>query len=181
VARHIVLLRGINVGKHRRIAMADLRELLTGHGYGDVKTLLQSGNVVLTSRRRPDALARELERQIEAGTGVDPLVVVRTREQIEDVIEHNPFTGELESGGAPKSLQVSFLTGDPDPEFVAELEGRDWGRERVAFRGREIYAWHADGLQSSELVKHLDEKRLGVSATARNWNTVLKLLELAGD
>jgi uncharacterized protein (DUF1697 family) len=174
--RQIALLRGINLGPSRRVAMGELRELLTGHGYGDVRTLLQSGNVVLTSELEPEELARALEEQIAAGTGVDPAVVVRTRDELADAVERNPLASVAKN---PRRYQVTFLSGEPDAGAVREIEAMDFAPERVAFSGREIYAWHPDGLQRSALAKALSEERLGVRATARNWNTVTKLLALA--
>ena len=176
LARQIALLRGINVGSHRRVAMGDLRELLTGLGYGDVLTLLQSGNVVLTSDARPEQLAAELERQIAANLGVDPQVVVRSREELAAVVRLNPLRDVADD---PKRYQVSFLSGAPKPDVVRELAAADVAPEQVIVDGREIYAWHPGGVQRSPLVKLLSDRRLGVTATARNWNTVTKLLELA--
>jgi uncharacterized protein (DUF1697 family) len=175
MARQIALLRGVNVGGSRRVPMAELRELLTGLGHEDVATYLQSGNVVLTSDLAPERLERELETAIVEGMGVDPLVVVRTRDELADVVDGNPL-GEV---AEPKRFQVSFLSAAPDPEVVRALEAADVAPERVAVRGREIYAWHPDGVQSSPLAKLLTDRKLGVTATARNWNTVTKLLELA--
>jgi uncharacterized protein (DUF1697 family) len=168
--RQIALLRGINLASRNRVAMGELRELLTGRGYGDVRTLLQSGNVVLTSD-----LA--LERQIADGLGVAPAVVVRTREELADVVERDPL-GSFATD--PRRYQVSFLSGEPDPAAVREIEAVDVSPERFAVSGREIYAWHPEGIQRSPLVKLLSEERLGVTATARNWNTVTKLRALAG-
>lgn len=176
MARQIVLLRGINVGGHRRVPMAELRELLTGLGYGDVRTHLQSGNVVLTSDAAPGELERALEQQILDGMGVDPQVMVRTRDQLADVIARDPF-GDVATD--PKRYQVSFLSGEIDPAVVEALADVDVAPERFVISGREIYTWHPDGVGRSELGKVLSDKRLGVSATARNWNTVTKLLELA--
>jgi uncharacterized protein (DUF1697 family) len=178
MTRQIALLRGVNVGPSRRVPMAALRELLTGLGHGDVRTYLQSGNVVLTSDATPDRLARDLERAIEEHLGVDPLVVVRTRDELADVIERNPL-GDVASD--PKRFQVSFLSAEPDAERVRAIEAVDVAPERLVVSGREIYAWHPDGVQSSPLARLLTDRQLGVTATARNWNTVTKLLALADD
>ncbi len=176
MARQIALLRGINLGKHRRIAMGDLRELLTELGYEDVRTHLQSGNVVLASDRSNEALARELEREIAAQLGVGPLVVVRTRDELAAVVARDPFGDEAPD---PKRYLVTFLSARPDPAVVRETERRDFGPERVHFSGREVYSWHPGGLQRSKLAAALTDKKLGVVATNRNWSTVTKLLALA--
>jgi uncharacterized protein (DUF1697 family) len=174
--RQVALLRGINLGARRRLSMPELRELLGRLGYEDVRTLLQSGNVVLTSSLRGDRLAQALERQIAEGLGVDTAVVVRTRDELAAVVDANPFADVMTDG---RRLQVTFLAGDPDPAYVRELEAADVGDERVAVVGREVYAWHPDGIQRSALFKLITEKGLGTTATARNWNTVCKLLALA--
>jgi uncharacterized protein (DUF1697 family) len=137
VARQIALLRGINLGAHNRIAMPGLREALTGLGYGDVRTLVASGNVVLTSRLSPARLERDLQRQIADAFGVDVPVVVRTRDELAAVIDANPFADVMDE---PKRLQVTFLGAEAPDELVAKAEGVAAGGERVAARGREIYA-----------------------------------------
>jgi uncharacterized protein (DUF1697 family) len=174
--RQIALLRGINVGKHRRVGMGPLRELLTELGYGDVQTHLQSGNILLDSKRTGARLERELAQQIEEGLGVDPLVVVRTRDELAAVVAHDPL-GDVADN--PKLYQVTFLSKQPDAEHMDAIEALDVAPERVVVHGREIYAWHPSGVQRSKLAAALTDKKLGVTATARNWNTVKKLLELA--
>jgi uncharacterized protein (DUF1697 family) len=178
MSRLIALLRGINVGRNRRVTMADLRELLASLGYPDARTLLQSGNIVLTSKTSPERLRAELEEQIASRFGIDVPVVVRERDELAEVVELNPLRDvAVES----KRYQVSFLSAEPHPDAVRELEAVDVAPERFVVIGREIYAWHPDGIHESKLAKLLTGKRLGVVATARNWNTVVKLLELADE
>lgn len=172
----VALLRGINVGSHNRIPMAELRKLLTGLGYGDVRTLLQSGNVVLTAEAKPDDLARELEREIAGRFEVKTPVVVRTRKELAAVVSGDPLREVVDQD---KLYQVSFLSAKPSPKAMREIAAIDIAPERFVHVGREIYAWHPDGIHSSPLAKLLSDKRLGVTATARNWNTTVKLLELA--
>ena len=174
--RQIVLLRGINVGGHRRVAMADLRALLNRLGYEDVQALLQSGNVVLTSGVRADRLERQLEEQLEDEFGLDIQVVVRTRNELADVIERNPLAAVAND---PARHVVSFLSAAPAASVVRELAGIDVPPEQFVVSGRELYVWHPNGINKSQLMKLLSEKRLGVTATARNWNTLTKLLALA--
>jgi uncharacterized protein (DUF1697 family) len=176
LTRYVALLRGVNVGAHRRIAMSDLRELLGGLGYGDARTLLQSGNVVLASEAGPKELARELEHQILSGLGVDTQVIVRTRDELATVVAHNPL---VEVADDLKRYQVSFLAAKPDQRLMREIGRMDLAPERFAYRGREIYAWHPQGIQRSPLARLLSERRLGVGVTARNWRTVTALLALA--
>ena len=178
MARQIALLRGINLGPSRRVSMPALRELLTGLGYGDVRTLLQSGNVVLTSDDPPERLGRELRAHIAEGLGIDSEVVVRTRDELADVVARDPF-GELVDD--PRRYQVTFLSAPPDGDAVRRLEALDVAPERFLVSGREIYAWHPNGIQRSQLARLLSDRELGAVATARNWNTVLGLLELADE
>jgi uncharacterized protein (DUF1697 family) len=178
MATQVVFLRGINVGSHNRIAMADLRELLSELGYGNALTLLQSGNVVLTTDASPGELVRDLEREIAARFGTQTPVVVRTREELAEVVSRDPLGDVVDQ---PKLYQVSFLSAKPDPKAVREIAAIDLAPERFVHVGREIYAWHPNGIQRSPLAKLLSDKRLGVTVTARNWNTTVKLLELANE
>jgi uncharacterized protein (DUF1697 family) len=178
MANRIALLRGINLGPNRRVAMADLRALLADAGHAGVRTHLQSGNVLLDSDAPPERLERELRKQIAAALDIDVEVVVRTRDELADVIARNPLARVADN---PKRLQVSFLDAEPDAALARELAETAAGGERVEVSGREIYAWHPDGIQNSALARLLAGSKLGVTATSRNWNTVTKLLELAGD
>jgi uncharacterized protein (DUF1697 family) len=172
----IALLRGINLAKRRRISMADLRELVTGLGYENVRTHLQSGNVVLTASDSPRTVASKLERELERVLQMDVQVVVRTRDELAEVIDADPFGDAVDK---PSWYQVTFLSAKPSAKVVRELEGEDFAPEQLAVRGREIYAWYPSGMQQSKLARWLSGKDLGVVATARNWNTVTKLLALA--
>jgi uncharacterized protein (DUF1697 family) len=175
--KQIVFLRAINVGGRNRVAMPALREALTDAGMNDVRTYVQSGNVVLDSGSSPATLARECEHVIAERFGLEVAVVVRTRSQLAKVIECDPF-GELADN--PKLYQVSFCSGRPDKAAVEKLAERAVGGERLAAHGREIYAWLPDGVGRSRLAAQLGRQALGVTATARNWTTVAKLLELTG-
>ena len=177
MARQIVLLRAVNLGPTNRVKMADLRALLEREGYEDVRTLFQSGNVVVSSSKRPDAVAREIERLIAGELGVETDVIVRTRDELADAIARNPIA---EADAEPKRCQVSFLAGEPDAAAVERVEAMDVAPERFELRGREAYAWHPDGIQRSKLARALGDG-FGVAATARNWNTVTKLLALADE
>jgi uncharacterized protein (DUF1697 family) len=176
--RLVALLRGVNLGPRNRVKMAELRELVEELGHEDVRTLLQSGNVVFTSDAAPDAVARELSEAIADRLGVRSDVIVRTRDELADVVARDPFGDEASD---PKRYQVSFLSGEPDGAAARALSEGDFAPERVVVSGREVYAWHAEGIQNSALAKEIGKADLGVSATARNWNTVTKLLALADE
>ncbi len=157
--------------------MADLRGLLGNAGYDEIKTLGQSGNVVLSAQQaNPERLGGELENQIAAGLEVQAKVVVRTCAELAAVVAYNPLA---EIAREPKLYQVSFLSAKPDPKAIKAIKDIDTFPEQWTTKGREIYAWHPKGIHDSPLAKLLSDKRLGVAVTARNWNTVTKLLELA--
>lgn len=176
MVRHVAFLRGINLGPKRRVSMEKLRATLEEASYQDVRTLLQSGNVVLTTRAEPPTLERDLANTLRDAFDLEIAVVVRTRDELADVIACDPFGYEVDD---PARYQVSFLSAEPDPARVKELERADVAPERVAVRGREVYAWHPQGVGRSELAKLVTDRRLGVEVTARNWRTITKLLELA--
>jgi uncharacterized protein (DUF1697 family) len=174
--RQIALLRGVNVGGNRPVAMTRLRETLTRLGYEDVATLLQSGNVVLTSEQKPAALETALARQLSDEFGARIEVVVRTRAELARVIERNPLAGTAEN---PSRHLVHFLSAKLTARRARELEALAVSPERLIARGRELYVWHPDGIRDSQLAALLARGKLGVVSTARNWNTVTKLLVLA--
>jgi uncharacterized protein (DUF1697 family) len=174
--RQIVLLRGINLGPRNRVAMPALRELLTGAGFDGVRTYVQSGNVVVDTRRTPAAVAKACEELIARELGLQIAVVVRTRDELAEVVRRNPL-GDVADN--PKRYQVSFLESELDSELAGKLSGLAAAGERLEVIGREIYAWHPDGVARSKLWGALAGRGLGVKATARNWTTVTTLLEMA--
>jgi uncharacterized protein (DUF1697 family) len=176
MARLIVLLRGINLGARNRISMPELREALEEAGYDDVRTYLQSGNVVLTSTSSAKKVARDCEQVIADRFGLEIDVVVRTRNELAKVVERNPL-GRVAKD--PKRYQVSFLEAKPTAKTVRELEDVAAASEKLVSHGRELYAWHPKGVARSKLWARLAGKNLGTTARARNWTTVTKLLELA--
>ena len=175
--RQIVFLRGINLGSRNRIAMAELREALTDLGYEDVRTHLQSGNVVLTSAATPAKVQGDIEQEIAERFGLEIGVVVRTRAELAAVVERDPL-GDVATNTS--RYLVSFLSAKPSAAAVRELKKADVSPEQFVLSGRELYAWHPAGVHRSKL-NPLVERRLGVTATARNWNTVQRLLELADE
>jgi uncharacterized protein (DUF1697 family) len=178
VARQIVLLRGINLGPRNRIAMGELRESLEDAGFKDVRTYLQSGNVVLTSTAKPENVGRKCERKISARFGLEIPVVVRTRDELAEVVKRNPL-GKVAAD--PKRYQVSFLSAKLTAKLVRELEAAAAGSEQIVVIGREVYAWHPETIARSRLWTRLAGKGLGVTATSRNWATVEALLAMADE
>jgi uncharacterized protein (DUF1697 family) len=158
--------------------MPKLRSALVDAGFEDVATYVQSGNIVLTSGDSAAKVARACEQLIEKEFGLKIPVVVRTRAQLAAVVKRNPL-GKVAKN--PKRYQVSFLEKKPSATLMRELEKVATPAERVVAEGREIYAWHPEGVARSKLWAALAGKGLGVTATARNWTTVTKLLELADE
>jgi uncharacterized protein (DUF1697 family) len=158
--------------------MPELRSALADAGFEDVATYVQSGNVVLSSGDAAAKVGRDVERLISAEFGLEIPVVVRTRAQLAAVVKRNPL-GKVATN--PKRYQVSFLEKKPSSALMRKLEEVATPGERVVAHGREIYAWHPEGVARSKLWAALAGKSLGVTATARNWTTVTKLLELADE
>lgn len=156
--------------------MADLREAMTEAGYKDVQTYVQSGNVVLSSSKSASKLGPEAEKVIAARFGFDVDVVVRTRDELAAVVAANPLADVVDNH---KRYQVSFLSEELDPDVTARLGELVVEPEALVVDGREVYAWHPAGVARSKLWNALAGKRLGVTATARNWTTVETLLAMA--
>jgi len=176
MARHVVLLRGINIGPRNRIAMPALREALEDAGFTHVQTYLQSGNVVLESRAGPETVRRKVEQLIEERFGLGIAVVVRTPAELAAVAKRNPHAAVAPD---PKRYQVTFLDKQLPAQVVRQLEAAAAPDERVVAGGREVYAWHPQTIARSKLWSKLAGQGLGVTATSRNWTTVEALLELA--
>jgi uncharacterized protein (DUF1697 family) len=175
--RQVVLLRGVNVGGRNKLAMPALRAALEHAGMEAVTTYVQSGNVVLDSAAKPDALARACEAVIAERFGLQIAAVARTRDELAAVVAHDPLGGVAES---EKLYQVTFCVKAPDEQALAKVAERAVEGERIVARGREIYAWFPHGVGRSKLAAQLGRQDLGV-ATARNWTTVTRLLALAGE
>jgi uncharacterized protein (DUF1697 family) len=178
MGRHIVLLRGVNLGPRNRVAMPELRDVLAGAGFGDVRSYVQSGNVVLSSALSADDVARACGELIAGELGLRLDVVVRTHAELAAVVERDPL-GELAAN--PKRYQVTFLASELEPATARRIEEAAAGDERVHVANREVYAWHPDGVGRSKLATLLSGRSLGVPATARNWTTVTALLALADE
>ncbi|WP_329062265.1 DUF1697 domain-containing protein [Streptomyces sp. NBC_01429] len=178
---YAALLRGINVSGHRPVPMADLRALLSELGHGEVRTHLQSGNAVFSSSSDDEtALAVALERAVEArfGFGVDCLV--RNAAYLRAVADACPFPAATLEG---RQLHCTFLSGGVGPERFASIDPAVYLPEEFRLGDRVLYLYAPDGLGRSKLGQALSRPALfkGVTATSRNWNTVVKLVEMTGD
>ena len=176
----ILLLRGINVGGHHQLKMESLRALCESLGLTHVRTYIQSGNVVCRGAKRdPAALSKQLEDAIEKLAGFRPSVVARTAAELREVIQRNPFAGRADV--APNRLGVSFLAADPGDAAREKVRAIDVSPEELHIDGREMYIHFPDGMGNSKLPMKAIERTLKTEGTVRNWNTVEKLLEMAGE
>ena len=172
--RYLVMPRGINVGTRNRVPMADLRAKLAGAGCSDVVTVGQSGNVIVSAGSdRPDEVAGAVQRLLSDEFDVDVACVVRTADQIRRVLERSPLR---EVASDPSRYLVNFLSTESALKLVGALLTEDHSPEVIAIGGTEAYVWTLDGVKAMTLSYAYLEKRLGVVATARNWNTMEKIV-----
>jgi uncharacterized protein (DUF1697 family) len=179
VTTWIALLRAVNLGARNKVSMPRLREVLTDDGFEEVRTYVQSGNIVARSpQRSAAAVEKRIARLIEKEFGLTVPVVVRTPDEVAAVIDANPFPKAAEE--RPKALQVTFLAGDPDADGVAGIHSDETTRDCCRVVGRQLYVDYVGGVHGSRLTPVYFARRLGVDGTARNWRTVLALAELSG-
>lgn len=170
----VALLRGINVGGHRRVAMADLQAVVEETGAEEVQTYLQSGNVVFRSGDRPGALIEDLERRVAERLDLDVCVLLRAGRELAAIVG-NPLAAKRD----PTTLHVTFLAAKPDPARVRDLDPLAGAPDEFQVVGSEVFLFCSDGYGRSRLTNAFFEKRLGCPATTRNWRTATALAELA--
>ena len=170
--RHIALLRGINVGRAKRIAMADLCRMFSELGYTSVKSVLNSGNVVFDAggMKTADA-AVAIEEALVLRLGVGAKVFVLDHLELADIVADNPL---LDQAADPARLYTFLLTGEEQRALVTELCAREWGVESLALGRRAAYVWCPEGMLDSAAATALG-KQLGDGTTSRNWNTIMRL------
>jgi len=171
---HVALLRGINVGKAKRVAMSELRALCESLGYGDVQTLLNSGNIVFSAPRADSRAAARIEKEIASRLGVDSRVLVITGSELEAIVAENPLP---ECDVSPSRFLVTVLARDADRARLEQLVTQSWGAERMRLGSRAVYLWCANGINESKAVLALG-KAVGSAGTSRNWATIRKLQAL---
>jgi uncharacterized protein (DUF1697 family) len=179
VKTHIALLRAVNLPGHNKVAMADLRALLAGLGMRDVRSLLQSGNLVFRSDAdAPERLEGLLSDAAARRLRIETDFFVRNTREWNSIVAGNPFPKEARRD--PGHLLVMFLKEAPARARLTDLERAITGREGVRLKGRHAYVVYPDGIGRSRLTSAVIESKLGTRCTGRNWNTVLKLGALAG-
>ena len=169
--RYIALLRGVNVGRAKRIAMADLRKLVESLGYTGVRSLLNSGNVIFDAEVPSSQAAQALEEAMVLRLGVAARVFVLERQELADIIDDNPL---LDLADDHARLFAFLLAGEPQRELAACLCCQDWQPEALAIGRRAAYVWCPEGVLDSAAAAALG-KGLGDGTTSRNWRTITKL------
>ncbi len=174
----VSLLRAINVGGHQQIKMDVLRSLCRELGFERIQTYIQSGNVVFWNDEESHAaIAKRLAKSIEKAVGFAPEVIVRSRSELETLVERNPFADRKD--WAHNKLLVTFFDQDPIAEAVSDVNAMKLPPEEFRVLHREMYVYYPEGAGRSKFPAARISKLLKVSGTARNWSTVLKLLEMA--
>lgn len=174
--RYVALLRGINVGRAKRVAMADLRALMADLGYAGVRTLLNSGNVIFDAPAADTAeVSVRIEEALDSRFHVSARVIVLTAAELAAVVDENPLLGMASD---PSRLMVAFGSGPVDPRPMEPLLEQDWSPEALALGARATYLWCPAGVIESRLAQAA-ARVLGDTVTTRNWATVTKLHALA--
>jgi uncharacterized protein (DUF1697 family) len=174
---YVALLRGINLAGKNKVPMKDLRSLCKDLGHEDVRTYVQSGNVIFASRSSASKIAADMENAISETFGIKPSVLLRTRRELERIAERHPFAS---SGVAPAYLHVMFLDDKPSSKAIKSLDPDRSPPDEFVVDGKEIYLLFPKGSGRSKLTIDYFERTLGTRATARNWNTVVKVLQMMG-
>ena len=175
----LALLRGINVGGRSRVPMKELVAAMEEEGFTNLSTYLQTGNILFESDDSDAGILPTRLQELIAGLfGTATPVILRTPEQLARVSSGHPYLADEDT---PAKLHVMFLDLEPDPADVAELDPDRAPGDRFVVDGREIYLHYPNGAGRSKLTTDYFERRLGVTATARNWNTVLKLQSMMAE
>ena len=173
--RYVALLRGVNVGGKNKLPMADLRDIFTAAGCAAVQTYIQSGNVVFEAaqdlaERVPEIVTRAIRRRF----GYETAVVMRSSEELRQVVASNPF----DTSGDQRFLHVAFLEDTPGAEAVSRLDPQRSPPDTFAVRGRNVHLHYPNGVARSKLTNEYLAAQLQTASTMRNWRTVLSLLEM---
>jgi uncharacterized protein (DUF1697 family) len=168
---YVALLRGINVSGRRKIAMSDLRTMFGALGHVDVRTYIQSGNVVFTAKPGPPARVRSaIEQRIAHDHGFDVAVLLRTRAELATTLKRNPFGAEA---------YVTFLDEAPPRARIAAIDPAAYAPDEFAVHGREVFVRCPNGYGRTKINNAFFERKLATAATTRNWKTVTTLYEWA--
>jgi uncharacterized protein (DUF1697 family) len=176
----ISILRGINVGGHKKILMEDLKKVYEAMGFTEITTYVQSGNVIFkTAQNNSDPLLSDkIENAIKEKYSFHVPVIIRTVDEMRLTISSNPFLQE--DGIDSEKLHVTFLDQEPSPTDISAITRYDFSPDRFRILGKEVYLYCPESYGNTKLSNDFFEKKLHVKATTRNWKTVLRLGELSG-
>ena len=173
---YVALLRGINVGGHKKVPMADLRELMNQIGLQNVKTYIQSGNVIFQSNEKEFELEEKIQRSINSHFGFDVAVVVKSSDELLEIFNECPFEDETKQ----KSYFI-VLNKTPETQLIKEVENISHENEAFIIKRNCIYFYSSIGFGQTKFNMTTFERKLKVKGTSRNFNTMLKLLSLCAE
>ena len=174
--KYVALLRGINVGGHNKIKMADLREALIPLGLQNIRTYIQSGNILFESSESEEILHKQIQETIQTVFGITSTVMMRSAEELQHIVNNCPFSqqdiADASATAIGESLHVAFLSAAPTEENGDKLLSYANDKERCVIIGREVYLLFSDSIRNAKLSQQLP--KLEVPATVRNWKTMMK-------
>ena len=174
--KYISLLRGINLGAHKKVNMIELKKMYESLGFENVRTYIQSGNVIFESAEKDEnKIIAKIENKIKMHFGFDVSVFIRTKDEFNKIIKNNPFN-KMEEG-----VYVTFISKKVDKFPIEEIEKAKSDSEKFLYLGREIYIYCPDGYGRTKLSNALFERKLKMLGTTRNWRTVTTLLSIANE
>ena len=179
MTRYIALLRGINLGGKRKILMADLKQLFNNLQYFDVTTYIQTGNVIFNANHKEDSvkIADKIGRSISSEYGFEVPVIIRTADELNELISKNPFFGKGDID--IERLHLTLLKNIPDSEALEHIKTYDFAPDKFKIIGKSVFIYCSKQYRDTKLGNNFFENKLKVKATTRNWKTVLKLSELS--
>ncbi|MGE7793953.1 DUF1697 domain-containing protein [Lysinibacillus fusiformis] len=177
---YVALLRGINVGGHNKIKMADLREALIPLGLQNIRTYIQSGNILFESTELEEVLQKQIHETIQMNFDITSTVIIRTAEEIQHIVNNCPFSqqdiAEASATAVGESLHVAFLPAAPTEENREKYLSYENDQERCVIIGREVYLLFYKSIRNAKLSQQLP--KLEMPATVRNWKTIMKLTSM---
>ncbi|MFV0571265.1 MAG: DUF1697 domain-containing protein [Xanthomarina gelatinilytica] len=173
---YIILLKGINVGGHKKVPMADLRDLLSKSGFENVQTYIQSGNVVLESSEKANAIENKIHKAILAQFGFEVLVMAKTRQDLQRIFDNSPFSEDKK-----KASYFLMLHQTPKDDLVKTASKKVYEADEYQIIDDCLYLFCEKGMGKSKFNVNYFERTLNTFATARNYNTMVKLLSLSAD
>jgi uncharacterized protein (DUF1697 family) len=174
----IAMLRGINIGPHKRMKMEKLRASCQALGFDKVQTFIQSGNVVFQAAQMSSpVVSKKLEARIVTDFGFSADVIARTQDEMKKIVKNNPFLKDPSLD--PAKFHVVFLSEKPQAAALKRLETLTLAPDKLRHSGKEIYFYFPNGVSGSSVWKHPLDRVLSVTSTMRNWNTVNSLYEMA--